>query len=327
MKAYRAHRLSGPQALKLEEAEEPRPGPKDVVITVEAAGLQLADYATLAGERPPRPKLPFTPGLEVAGRVAARGAEAEGPDVGSAVVAFVPWGGLAERVVARSEACVAIPTALAAAQAAALPFAYGGAQMALKARAGLRKGQSLLVMGAGGALGLAAVAIGKALGATVIAVANGANRLEYAKELGADHALDAGLVSVASAVKDLTDGGGVDVVFDPVGGEASAHALPILKPGGRFVLAGFAGGRPQPLDVVPLYVRGAMLVAANFVLEAERDPSAAGMALAKVVKWVEEGKFTPRIAAQFSFEEIGPAFDYVAGRRGSGAVIVKVGAV
>ena len=326
MKAYRAHRLSGPQAVKLAEAEEPRPGPKDVVIAVEAAGLQLADYATLAGERPPRPKLPLTPGLEVAGRVVARGAQADGPDIGSAVVAFVPWGGLAQQAVTRSEACAAIPAALSMVNAAALPFAYGGALMVLKGRAALRKGQSLLVMGAGGTLGLAAVAIGKALGATVIAAANGASRLAYAKELGADHTLDAGLVSVATAAKDLTGGEGVDVVFDPVGGEASTHALPVLKPGGRLVLAGFAGGRPQPLDVVPLYARGATLVAANFVLDAERDPAAAGAALAKVVKWVEEGKFAPRVAAQFSFEEVGPAFDYVAGRRGSGAVIVKVDA-
>ncbi|HUO93148.1 MAG TPA: zinc-binding dehydrogenase [Rhizomicrobium sp.] len=326
MKSYRAHRLGGPQALKLEETEEPRPGPGEVLIAVEAMGLQLADLATLAGERPPRPKLPFTPGLEVAGRIAARGTDVKGLKTGSSVVASVPWGGLAERVVARAEACVAIPKSFAMADAAALPFAFAGALMALETRAGLREGQSLLVLGAGGGLGIAAVAIGKALGATVIAVANGANRLAPAKELGADHVLDAGLVAVASAARDLTGGDGVDVVYDPVGGEASSHALPILKPGGHFLIAGFAAGRPQALDIIPLYARGGTLIGANMVLEAQRDPAAAGAALARVVKWVEEGKFAPRVAAQFDFQDIGPAFDYVAGRRGSGAVIVKVGA-
>jgi NADPH:quinone reductase len=322
MKAYRAHRLGGPQALKLEEAEEPEPGPGEVVIAVEAAGLQLADVASLTGERPPRPKLPFTPGREVAGRIVARGAD--GPEIGCAVAAFVPGGGLAERVVAGAEACVAIPDTFTMPQAAALPSAYGGALMALDA--GAKAPRSVLVLGVGGPLGLAAVAVGKALGATVIAVANGATRLVHAKELGADHALDAGLVSVPAAVEDLTGGEGVDIVFDPVGGEASSLGLQVLKFGGRYVLAGFAAGRPPAFDVARLYARGGALVAANTVLTAEHDPAAAGAALARVVAWVEAGIFSPRIAAQFSFREIGPAFDYVAGRRGSGAVIVKVDA-
>ena len=326
MKAYRAHRLGGPQALKLEEAAEPAPGPHDVVIAVEAAGLQLADLAALSGERAPRPKPPFTPGLEVAGRIAARGEQAQGPAVGSRVAAFVPWGGLAERVATRWDACAAIPEALTPQQAAALPFAYGGALMALGNKAGLKERQSVLVLGAGGPVGLAAVAIAKALGATVIAAANGAARLEHAKDMGADHLLDGGLVSLASGVEERTDGRGVDVVFDPVGGDVSSLAIQALAPGGRVVLAGFASGRAPALDTAHLFARGGTLLTANMVLAAERDPAAAGETLARVIAFVEAGTFAPRIAAQFDFADAHHAFDYLAGRRGSGAVIVKVGA-
>jgi NADPH:quinone reductase len=325
MKAYRAHRLGGPQALKLEEADEPEPGPLDVVIAVEAVGLQLADLATLAGERAPRPKPPFTPGLEVAGRIVALGEQmGERPELGSRVAGYVPWGGLAERVSTRWDACAAIPDGLTAAQAAALPFAYGGALMALGTKAGLKQGQTVLVLGAGGSSGLAAVAIAKALGATVIAAANGAARLVHAQEMGADEILDAGLVSIASAVEERTAGQGADVVFDPVGGDVSTLALQALAPGGRYVLAGFASGRPSPLDAGQIFARGATVLAANTVLTTERDPAAAGKALARVVAWVEKGQFAPRIAAQFAFAEAHHAFDYLADRRGSGATIVTI---
>jgi NADPH2:quinone reductase len=330
MKAYRAHRLGGPQALKLEDADEPAPGPLDVVIAVEAAGLQLADLATLSGERPPRPKPPFTPGLEVAGRIVALGEqlgeEAQGPRLGSRVVGYVPWGGLAERAATRWDACAAIPDALTPAHAAALPFAYGGALLALGNKAALKKGQTVLVLGAGGPLGLAAVAVGRALSATVIAAANGAARLSHALEMGADQILDAGLVSVATAVAEQTAGRGADVVFDPVGGDVSALALQALARGGRYVLAGFASGRPSPLDAGQIFARGATVLAANTVLTVERDPAAAGKALARVVAWVENGTFTPRIAAQFAFADAHHAFDYLAGRRGTGATIVTIDA-
>ena len=324
MKAYRAHRLAGPQGLVLEEAEEPKPGTGEVLIGVEAVGLELADLAAVAGERRPRPKLPFTPGLQVAGRIVARGARVRGHAVDSPVIAFVPWGGLAERVVAASAACVAVPDNLTMFQAAALPFAYGGAFMALDDKAGIKTGQTVLVLGAGGHAGLAAISVAKALGAVVIAVASGAERLSQAKELGADHIVDAGLVSIASGVEEATKGKGVDVVYDPVGGEASSAALSALSPEGRIVLAGFASGKAPIIDAVKLFSCGGSLLTANTVLAAEKNPAAMGAALARVVGWVKDGQFVPRIAAQFSFAEIRPAFDYVASRRGSGAVIVKV---
>ncbi|HKD24208.1 MAG TPA: zinc-binding dehydrogenase [Rhizomicrobium sp.] len=316
MKAYRANRLGGPQALALAEAGEPVPGPEDVAIAVEAVGLNLADLAALAGERQPRPGLPFTPGVEIAGRVV--GGE------GRRVVAFVPWGGLAERVVARREACVAVPDNLDASQAAALPLAYAGALMALEGKARLTAGQDLLVLGAGGAAGLAAIAIGKLLGARVIGAANGAERLAQARAHGADQVFDSGLVAVAEAAREATGGKGADVVFDPVGGDASTAALAALAQGGRIVAAGFAGGRASALNPARLFLLGGELLTANTILEVERYPLAARDALARVVAWTEEGRLSPRIAAQFAFADVRHALDYVGSRKGSGAVVVKI---
>jgi len=318
MKAYRANRLGGPQALALGEAGEPVPGPGDAIITVEAVGLNLVDLAALAGERQPRPGLPFTPGVEIAGRVAG------GEGLGGRIVAFVPWGGLAERVVARREACVAVPDSLDASQAAALPLAYAGALMALEGKARLMAGQDLLVLGAGGGAGLAAIAIGKLLGARVIGAANGAERLAQAKAHGADQVFDSGLTAVAEATREATGGKGADVVFDPVGGDASTAALAALAQGGRIVAAGFAGGRASPLNPARLYLLGGELLTANTVLEAERNPVAARDALARVVAWTAEGRLSPRIAAQFAFADVRHALDYVGSRKGSGAVIVKI---
>jgi NADPH2:quinone reductase len=318
MKAYRANRLGGPPALALAEAGEPAPGPGDAVIAVEAVGLNLADLAALAGERHPRPGLPFTPGVEIAGRLV----EGEGP--GSRIVTFVPWGGLAERVVARREACVAVPDSLDASQAAALPLAYAGALMALEGKARLAAGQDLLVLGAGGAAGLAAIAIGKLLGARVIGAANGAERLAQARAHGADQVFDSGLVAVAEAAGKATGGKGADVVFDPVGGDASTAALAALAQGGRIVAAGFAGGRASALNPARLFLLGGELLTANTILEVERDPLAARDALARVVAWTAEGRLSPRIAAQFAFSDVRHALDYVGSRKGSGAVIVKI---
>ena len=208
----------------------------------------------------------------------------------------------------------------------AIPMTLAGALMALDTKAGLKEGQTVLVLGAGGPLGLAAVAVAKALGATVIAAANGAARLTHAKEMGAGHVLDAGLVSVATAVEEQTAGRGADVVFDPVGGDVSVQALQALATEGRYVLAGFAGGRPTPLDAGQLFARGGTVLSANTVLAMQRDPAAAGEALARVVAWVEQGVFAPRIAAQFAFADVQHAFDYLAGRRGSGATIVTIAA-
>jgi len=323
MKAYRADRLGGPDALALVEVEVPEPGPGQVRIAVRAAGLHLADVAALAGQRQPQIALPFVPGFEISGVVSALGPNARGLEIGQPMIAFLPSGGLGAEAIAEATLCVPLPEGLAFGRAAGLPLAYGGALMALRDRARLAAGETLLVLGAGGQAGLAAIEIGKRLGALVIAAGQAA-RLELALEQGADHSIDPAATPLGEAVLALTDGRGADVVFDPVGGDASAAAMVALAPGARMLSAGFAAGKPPSLSAQTLYARDAALIAVNVPLSVTRQPERARQALADVAGWAVSGEIRPRVAAQFVFEEVRHAFDYVSARRGTGAVVVTL---
>lgn len=325
MEAYSANRLGGLDALIRSEVGTPEPGAGQIRIAVRAAGLHLADLAALAGQRPPRPSLPFIPGFEVSGTVDAVGPDAGDFAPGQAVIAFVGAGGLGELVLAEAALCVPMPEGVAFGRAAGLPIAYAGALVALRDRARLEAGQRLLVLGAGGQAGLAAIDLGQRLGAEVIAVAGQESRLEAARAQGADHTIAAAAAPLGEAVLALTDGRGADVVFDPVGGEASRAAMTALAPGGRIVCAGFAAGEPTPVNVMALYGRDAAFIAANVAVLIERAPDRARRALAEVAEWTAGGAIRPRIAAQFPFDEAHHALDYVMNRRDAGAVVVTRG--
>lgn len=324
MKAFRAHRLAGLEVLALEETAAPVPAAGEVLIAVKAAGIHLADFAALAGERSPRPHLPFTPGLEVAGTVAGLGDGVRGLKKGQHVVAFVPWGGLAEQAIAPASVCVAIPQALTDAQAAGLPLAYGGAILALRDKARLSEGETVLVLGAGGFMGLAAVEAAKQLGTRVIAAGAGEARVALAREHGADHVVDAANAVLSQAVMELTGGKGADVIFDPVGGDAFEAAIGAAATGARLVSTGFAGGRVPRVDLAALFARDLYLMAANIPLTVQSHPALARAALEDAVAWAEAGTIHPRIAAQFPFAEARHAFEYVKARRGNGSVVVTV---
>jgi NADPH2:quinone reductase len=324
MKAYRAHRLAGLDLLALDEAAAPEPAAGQVLIAVKAVGIHLADFAALSGERAPRPAVPFTPGLEVVGAVAALGDGVRKLKPHQRVVAFVPWGGLAEGALASAELCVPAPEALTDVQAASLPVAYAGAILALREKAGLQKGESVLVLGAGGFIGLAAVEAAKQLGARVIAAAGGEARSALAGEHGADHIVDSSSEVLADRVKEFTGGKGADVIFDPVGGDAFEAAMGAGATGARFICAGFAGGRVPRVNLAQFFARDLHLVAVNLPLTVASHPARARAALEDAVKWAVEGKFQPRIAAQFPLAEARHALEYVKARRGNGAVVVTL---
>ena len=325
MKTLIAQRLSGLEALAADEVSAPAPGPGEVLIGVGAAGLHLADLAALSGERHPRPNLPFTPGLEVAGLVAAVGSDVGGMAPGDRVAAFVDWGGLAEGAVARASLCAVLPDGMAFSVAASLPVAYAGALLALRERARLSAGETVLVLGAGGHAGLAAVEIAKKLGARVIAVASGESRGSEAGERGADDVVDSSSRPLSESVAALTNNTGVSVIYDPVGGDAFEMALLTLADGGRVISSGFAGGRVPRINMSALYARDAELISANTPLAVQANPILAQKALRDVVAWASEGTISPRIAAQFTLADMKPAFNYVKGRRNTGSVIVTVG--
>ncbi|HEX4534692.1 MAG TPA: zinc-binding dehydrogenase [Rhizomicrobium sp.] len=325
IKAFRAHRLVGLEALAVDDAPRPEPGLGEVAVAIEAAGIQLADLAAISGSRRPVPQLPFTPGLEGAGIVTAVGADVTSLAAGDRVCAFFPRGSLAECAVTAAELAVPLPKQLSAQTAAALPFAYAGALMSLRGKARLARGETLLVLGAGGLAGLAAVEIGKALGARVIAAASGEERAAGAIASGADHTVDTTAAPLSESVNALTGGKGADVIFDPVGGDAFQAALGAGRIGARLIVAGFAGGKPGELKTGLLYARDMQLIAGNTLLSLTENPLRAQAALATVVEWAADGKIEPRIAAKFALKDARHAFDYVRSHRGSGAVVVTMG--
>ena len=325
IKAFRAHRLVGLDAAAVEDVPQPVPGAGEIAVAVEAASVQLADLAALSGARRPTPEVPFTPGLEGAGRVVAIGPDVTSHAVGDRVCAYFPTGCLAECALTLASLAVPLPKRVAAQSAAALPFAYAGALMGLRDKARLGEGETLLVMGAGGLAGLAAVEVGKILGARVIAAASGEDRAAGAVASGADHTVDPAAAQLGEAVNAITGGKGADVIFDPVGGDAFQAALAAGATGARFVIAGFASGKPGEVKTGLFYARDRQLVASNTLLAIAAYPLRALAALATVVEWAAEGKIEPRIAAKFALKDARHAFDYVRTRRGSGAVVVTMG--
>jgi NADPH2:quinone reductase len=263
--------------------------------------------------------------MEVAGMVSAVGKGAKGIKKGEMVAAFLPAGGVGEFAKTGADLAVALPQGVAPAVAAALPHSFAATLIALRDRAGLAEGETLLVLGAGGPAGLAAIEIGKQLGARVIAAANGRERLDAAREQGADEVIDAGNVVIAEEAMKLTGDKRVQVIFDPVNGEAAIASFPAGAMGMRYVMAGFAGGQVPRLDPTQLFVRDVTLIAANSHRLIERNPQGARKALADVLAWVADGKLRPRIAAKFPLKDARAAFDYVKARRGLGAVLVTMG--
>lgn len=318
VRVYRALQFGG--ALALEDVPAPEPGRGEVRLAVKAAGVHLADAALLTGERRPQPKLPFTPGMEAAGIVTAIGESVTGLAVGDAVAVLLSAGGLAEEAVADAALCVKVPKALPLERAACLPLAYAGALAALRDKAHLARGETLLVLGAGGQLGLGAIVIGKRLGARVIAAAGSEERRAAAKAQGADEIVDASSASLSESVKSLTDGRGADVVFDPVGGDGFDAALTACAIGARYISAGFAAGRVPRVDLQSLHARGLDLLTAN--ITALQNIESMQTALRDVVIWAADGSIQPRIAARFKFSEASHALEYVKSRRDTGAVIV-----
>ena len=324
IKALRSHRLVGPEALALDEVPAPVPGPDELLVALEAANVNLPDVAAVVGARRPPPPLPFMPGLEGAGVILAAGANVTGLKPGDRVCAFFPSGCLAEQALAPANLAVPLPKRIASQAAAALPFAYGGALMALRDKAHLADGETLLVLGAGGHAGLAAIAVGRLLGARVIAAASGEERGAGAGEQGADDVIDTAAHPLGERVRQLTGGHGANVIFDPVGGDATMHALNALGAGGRYVVAGFAGGQAGDINPATLFARDLQLLTSNTLLTIAAAPLRALAALATVVTWTAEDKLTPRIAAKFSLKDARHAVEYVRARRAAGATIVTI---
>jgi NADPH2:quinone reductase len=324
MKAIHCREWGTPDILRLEEAESPSLKPHQVRIRVRAAGVNFADTLMVAGKYQVKPPFPFTPGLEAAGEIVELGNDVEGLRLGQRALAVLRFGGgYAEEIVVDAAAVAPIPDAMDFAIAAAFPVAYGTSHFALTHRGHLQPGETLLVLGAAGGVGLTAVEIGKAMGARVIAAAGGAEKLAVASSRGADELIDYTTESIRDRVRAITDGNGADVVFDPVGGDAFDQALRAVNWEARMLVIGFAAGRIQAVPANLILVKNISVIGVVWGAQAERDPALIVRNLAELLRWWEAGRLKPMVAKVFRLAEAAEAMAALLSRRYAGKIVLQ----
>lgn len=322
MRAIVCRELTGPEGLRLADVPEPRPGPGQARIRVRACGVNFADSLITRGQYQKQPQPPFSPGFEVSGEILELGAGAQGLTSGDRVIAMVPCGGYAEQVIADINRCVLMPASMPWEHGAAFPVVFGTSHVALWHRARLRAGETLVVHGASGGVGLTAVAIGKLLGAKIIATASSAEKLKVAGEHGADHLIDSSRDDVRSRIKELTDGRGADVVYDPVGGELFNASLRSVAFEGRILVIGFACGSVPQIPANHVLVKNVDVIGVNWPAYAEFNPAVMTASLDSLMQWYRDGAIKPHISASYPLTRAVEALNQVVMRRSTGKVVI-----
>ncbi len=293
-------------------------------LQVAAAGLNFADTLMIAGKYQEKPVFPFSPGLEVAGTVLECGSGVAGFAPGQRVMAVLDHGGFAEQVLARAEDVFPIPESMDFATAASFPIAYGTSHIALWERANLKAGETLLVHGAAGGVGLTAVEIGKALGATVIATANGRDRLEIPAAHGADHLIDTKTEDIRERVRALTGERGADVVYDPVGGEVFDKSLRSVAWGARLLAIGFASGTTPQIPANLLLVKNCSVIGLYWGSYRRHAPELVAESFAQLFAWFQDGKLKPLVSRSFPLEQVSEALQTLVDRRATGKMVLTL---
>ena len=328
MKALLSHAAGGPETLSLEEVAEPRVTEDELLIQVRACGLNYPDLLVIEDKYQFRPKRPFAPGSEVGGEVIAVGSAVRGFTLGDRVIGLVSSGGLAERVAASAARCIAIPDAMPFDEAAAFLATYGTSYHALKQRAQIAPGESLLVLGAAGGVGLAAVELGRAMGARVIAAASTEEKATVARQHGATQSLvypseldEASARSLGAALKAACGPQGLDVVYDAVGGLYAEAALRAMAWRGRFLVVGFPAGIPRIALNLTL-LKGCQIAGVFYGSFTEREPQENARNTHELLALYQDGKIRPRISARFSLAEALHGFALLASRKVMGKVVI-----
>lgn len=325
MKAALCHEWGEPESLVIGEAPSRALRSHEVRIRVRACGVNFADPLQIAGKYQVKPPFPFTPGLEVAGEIAEIGGAVTALRVGQRVLAHTHGNAFAEEVVVPAAAAVPTPAAMDDVTAAAFPVAYGTSHFGLTYRGGLKAGETLLVLGAAGGVGLAAVEIGKRLGARVIAAAGGPEKLEVAREHGADELIDYRRESVRDRVRELTGGLGADVVYDPVGGDAFDQALRAVNWEARMLVVGFASGRVPAVPANLILVKNISVISVFWGVQGERYPEMVSAGLAELLGWWEAGHLKPRVARTFPLRDVAAAMRALLSRQYAGKIVLEIG--
>jgi NADPH2:quinone reductase len=322
MKAIVCEKFGPPSSLVLKEVESPKPKEKEILVSVKACGLNFPDTLIIQGLYQFKPELPFTPGSDIAGIVKAVGAGVTHLKVGDAVFGFVLNGGYAEEVIVPANACFAKPEAMDFPIAASFMMAYGTSYHALKDRAQLVAGETLLVLGASGGVGLAAVELGKLMGAKVIAAASTADKLALCKEYGADELINYSEENLKDSVKQLTGGKGVDVVYDPVGGDFSEAALRTMAWEGRYLVVGFAAGTIPKIPLNLPLLKGCAITGVFWGSFAMKTPKKNMQNTVELMTWYAQGKLKPHIHKIYALEDASKALEEMMQRQVKGKVII-----
>ncbi len=323
MRALICRQWGGIDGLSLGEAPVPQPAAGEVLIRVKATAVNYADSIMVAGRYQTKPELPFSPGLETAGVVVACGEGANGVKAGDKVMAILAYGGLAEFAVAPAAETWLIPDGMSFAEAGAFPISYISSHVALRWQGRLEAGETLLVLGASGGVGLTAVEIGKAMGARVIAAASSPGKLAVAVEHGADARIDYAKEPLTERVMALTGGKGADVCFDPVGGGLFDPALSSLGWGGRILLIGFVGGVPQ-IPANRLLVKHRAALGSSLRYFRWHAPDKLTRSVDELFRWYGEGKLRPCITHRLPLERGAEAIRLLTDRRAHGKVVVEL---
>ena len=324
MKAIRCNTYGPPSSLVLEEVASLKPKAKEVLVQVKACGLNFPDTLIIQGLYQFKPDLPFTPGSDVAGIVKEVGEGVKHLKVGQEVFGFVPYGALAEEVLVPANSCFPKPPQMDFPTAASFLMAYGTSYHALKDRAKLAEGETLLVLGASGGVGLAAVELGKLMGAKVIAAASTDDKLELCKKYGADETINYSTQDLKATIKELTEGKGADVIYDPVGGTYSEAAFRGVARNGRYLVVGFAAGDIPKIPLNLPLLKEASIVGVFWGAFAMKDPKGNMQNSMQLMQWHAEGKLKPHIHAVYDLVDTSKALEEMTNRKVKGKLIVKV---
>ncbi|MGH8950369.1 MAG: NADPH:quinone oxidoreductase family protein [Acidimicrobiia bacterium] len=323
MRAVICDRYEGIEALRVGEFPDPHPPPGTALVEVKAAGVNFADILLVAGQYQTKPELPFVPGLEFGGVVVSAD-RLDGLSPGDRVCGFVGFGAMAEKTIAYPGSISRLPADISFEEGASVPVAYGTSYHALVDRAGLRADETLLVLGAAGGVGLAAVQIGKALGSKVVAAVSSDEKADAARGAGADEVVRYDQTPLRDGIAAATSGDGVDVVYDPIGGEATELALRSTKWNGRLLVVGFASGQIPSIPLNLNLMKGNSVVGVfwgRFNLE---EPAKSAANNQVIMEWVAEGKLRPQVQKSYRLDEAVEALRWVADRNAIGRVVVTL---
>jgi len=322
MRAVLCKAYGPPESLVVEDVADPAPGPGEVVLSVAASSVNFPDVLIIENKYQVKPPLPFSPGCEAAGVVSQIGSGVDRVTPGDRVMAITGYGAFAENVVVSANRLVTTPPGMGDEIAGAFLFTYTTSDHAVRDRGELKAGETLLVLGAAGGVGLAAVEIGKAVGATVIACASSDEKLAVCREHGADATINYSAEDLRERIKQLTSDRGVDVVLDPVGGRYSEPALRSITWRGRMVVVGFAAGEIPRIPLNLALLKGSSIVGSTLGGWIQREPQRFAESTRQLLQWYEEGRLKPRIDRTFPLERAAEAIAYMAGRRVKGKIAV-----